>query len=52
MYYLILTRYYVETDELDLALQTIQKIDKRYQFSCSANFFKNEYELLCGTLYK
>jgi hypothetical protein len=52
MYYLILTRYYVETNELDLALQTIQKIDKRYQFSCSANFFKNEYELLCSTLYK
>lgn len=52
MYYLILTRYYVETDELDLALQTIQKIDKRYQFSCSANFFKNEYELLYDTLYK
>lgn len=50
MYYLILTRYYVETDELDLALQTIHKIDKRYQFSCSANFFKNEYELLYNTL--
>lgn len=52
MYYLILTRYYVETDELDLALQTIQKIDKRYQFSCSANFFKKEYELLYNTLSK
>jgi hypothetical protein len=50
MYYLILTRYYVETNELDLALKTIQKIDKRYQFSCSANFFKNEYELLYKTL--
>lgn len=50
MYYLILTRYYVETDELDLASQTIQKIDKGYQFSCLANFFKNEYELHYDTL--
>lgn len=52
MYYLILTRYYVETNALDLALTTIQKIDKRYQFSCSANFFKKEYELLYNTLSK
>lgn len=52
MYYLILTRYYVETNALDLAFATIQKIDKRYQFSCSANFFKKEYELLYNTLSK
>jgi hypothetical protein len=50
MYYLILTRYYVETNEKDLAFKTIQKIDKRYQFSCSANFFEKEYELLYKTI--
>lgn len=52
MYYLILSRYYVETKENGLALITIKKIDKRYQFSCTANFFMKEYELLCKTIQK
>ena len=46
MYFLMLTRYYVEVNEMTLALKTIKKIDKRYQFSCSANFFEREYKLL------
>lgn len=50
MYYLMLCRYYVETDSRDLAIQTIQKIDRRYQFSCSANFFNKEYALLCKNI--
>ena len=44
--------YPINTANDDLALTTIQKIDKRYQFSCSANFFKKEYELLYNTLSK
>jgi len=50
MYYLILSRYYVATKEIDLALKTFEKIDKRYQFSCSTDFFMNEYELLSKTI--
>jgi hypothetical protein len=50
MYYLILTRYYVETNAKDAAFTTIQKIDKRYQFSCWANFFEKEYTLLYKTI--
>lgn len=50
MYYLMLCRYYVETDSKDLAVQTIRKIDRRYQFSCSANFFNKEYALLCKSI--
>jgi len=50
MYYLILTRYYVETKSKNLALKTIQQIDIRYQFSCSSEFFVKEYELLCKTI--
>lgn len=50
MFYLILTRYYVEINAKKLALETINKIDTRYQFSCSSNFFKKEYELLFNTL--
>lgn len=50
MFYLMLTRYYVEKNKRNLALETINKIDTRYQFSCSSNFFKREYELLLNTL--
>ncbi len=50
MYYLILTRYYVEKKENALAIKTIVKIDKRYQFSCSSGFFEKEYGLLFNTL--
>ena len=46
MYYLMLTKYYVETDKKDKALTTIQKIDTRYQFTCTADFFIKEYKLL------
>jgi hypothetical protein len=50
MYYLILTRYYVETEAKSLASKTIQHIDIRYQFSCSSDFFVKEYELLNKTI--
>lgn len=50
MYYLMLTRYYVENKENILALQIMEKIDKRYQFSCSSAFFEKEYSLLANTL--
>lgn len=50
MYYLILSRYYVETKEIDLAIKTFKKIDKRYQFSCSSGFFMKEYDLLYRTM--
>jgi hypothetical protein len=50
LFYLILSRYYLETKKIDLALNTFGKIDKRYQFSCSSDFFMKEYELLSSTL--
>ncbi len=50
MYYLMLTRYYVDINEKDLALITIQKIDIRYQFSCSSDFFTKEFVLLNDTM--
>jgi hypothetical protein len=50
MFYLILSRYYVETNEIILATKTFEKIDKRYQFSCSSDFFMKEYELLSNTI--
>ncbi len=50
MYYLILSRFYVETKEVALALKTFEKIDKRYQFTCSSDFFMKEYELLYNTI--
>lgn len=50
LYYLILTRYYVETNAKELAFKTFQKIDTRYQFACSSDFFEKEYELLSNTI--
>lgn len=50
MYFLILTRYYVEKNEKFLSNTTLLKIDKRYQFSCTANFFNKEYILLSNKI--
>lgn len=50
MYFLILTRYYVEKNEKLLSNTTLLKIDKRYQFSCTANFFNKEYILLSNKI--
>lgn len=50
LYYLILSRYYVETKEIDLAFKSFKKIDKRYQFSCSSDFFIKEYALLSSVI--
>jgi hypothetical protein len=46
MFYLILCRFYVEKESKDLAKKTIEKIDIRYQFTCSSNFFVKEYKKL------
>ena len=46
MYYLLLSRYYLETKETALAIKSFEKIDTRYQFSCSSDFFTREYERL------
>lgn len=46
MFYLILCRFYVEKESKELAKKTIEKIDIRYQFSCSSNFFAKEYNIL------
>lgn len=50
MYFLILTRYYVEKNEKLLSNTTLLKIDKRYQFACTANFFNKEYILLSNKI--
>lgn len=50
MYFLILTRYYLEKNEKFLSNTTLLKIDKRYQFSCTANFFNKEYILLSNKI--
>jgi hypothetical protein len=36
----------VETNQKDQGIKTIQKIDQRYQFACTAKFFAKEYNLL------
>lgn len=52
MYYLMLSRYYLETKAIGLALKSFDKIDKRYQFTCSSDFFMKEYALLNTSLKK
>jgi len=49
MYYLLLTKFYEEKKEKDMALKTFKKIDTRYQFTCTADFFNKEYKLLDHT---
>jgi len=50
MFYLILCRFYVEKRSKELAKKTIEKIDIRYQFTCSSNFFEKEYNILSKTI--